>query len=119
MYKGSCHCGAVEFVLNAQPEHLTECNCSICRRIGALWAHSEITNIEVICGDNATMTYVQGDKKLAIHTCRSCGCTTHWENLAPEESPHMAVNCRMIDAADIADIPIRQFDGADTWTYLD
>ena len=36
-HKGSCHCGAVVFEVDA-PEHLqvTECNCSICSKSGYL-----------------------------------------------------------------------------------
>ena len=31
----------------------------------------------------------------------------------------MAVNCRLAEPEDIAGIPVRRFDGADTWQYLD
>ena len=31
----------------------------------------------------------------------------------------MAVNARLMTPAEIADVPIRQLDGASTWTYLD
>jgi hypothetical protein len=31
----------------------------------------------------------------------------------------MGVNARLMDPADIADVPVRRFDGAATWTYLD
>jgi hypothetical protein len=118
MMKGSCHCGAVRFTLKHKPEWLTECNCSICRRIGVLWAHAAIDDIEIQCDEGATSSYIQGDKTLATHTCKCCGCTTHWESLQPEESPNMAVNCRMLEREELKDIRIRQFDGADTWAYL-
>jgi hypothetical protein len=48
MHHGSCHCGAVQFELTESPETLVDCNCSICRRIGALWGHVSI-NIDVQC----------------------------------------------------------------------
>jgi hypothetical protein len=31
----------------------------------------------------------------------------------------MAVNMALCDAAAIRQIPVRRFDGADTWTFLD
>jgi hypothetical protein len=31
----------------------------------------------------------------------------------------MAVNARLIDGLDLSAVRIRQFDGADTWRYLD
>jgi hypothetical protein len=101
------------------PAWLTECNCSICRRIGGLWAHAGTASISIDCNEGATLAYAWGDRTLAFHTCRTCGCTTHWENLQPDEHARMAVNCRMADPADIAGIRIRHFDGADTWAFLD
>ena len=38
MIEASCHCGAVRLEIAQRPERLTSCNCSICRRLGALWA---------------------------------------------------------------------------------
>jgi hypothetical protein len=119
MIKGACHCGTVSFVLDEQPEWLTECNCSICRRIGAIWAHSAIANITIEAPPESTNAYIQGDKSLAIHTCKTCGCATHWESLGGDDNAHMAVNCRMIEPSILSDLKIRPFDGADTWTYLD
>ena len=34
MHQGSCHCGAVRLRLPSTPEVATDCNCSLCRRIG-------------------------------------------------------------------------------------
>lgn len=35
-YQGSCHCGRVAFELDATLGYVMECNCSLCRRVGAL-----------------------------------------------------------------------------------
>jgi hypothetical protein len=35
-YKGSCHCGKVQFEVDADFDHVRVCDCSICRRRGAL-----------------------------------------------------------------------------------
>ncbi len=118
MSKGSCHCGAVNFDISEQPKWLVDCNCSICRRIGALWAHVSHKNVLIDCAENATIAYVQGDKLLAVHTCKSCGCTTHWETLFPDEHPTMAVNFRMCTIDEQSKYEIRKLDGADSWTYL-
>jgi hypothetical protein len=119
MISGTCHCGAVSFQLHKQPEWLTECNCSICRRIGALWAHAEHREIKIICEEGATERYIWGDQSIAFHSCKVCGCTSHWENLQATETSRMAVNLRMSEPAAIAGIPIRHFDGAESWTFLD
>ena len=35
----SCHCGSVRLEVDTPPSEVTECNCSICRRYGVLWAY--------------------------------------------------------------------------------
>jgi hypothetical protein len=119
MIKGTCHCGAVTFNTPRSPEWLTECNCSICRRIGAKWAHFDQQDVEISAPESGTIAYVQGDKTLVTHTCKTCGCTTHWLGIDPEAGGRMAVNFRMCEPGDIELIPVRHFDGADTWKFLD
>ncbi len=116
--EGTCHCGAIHFATSQSPQWLTECNCSMCRRIGALWGHVDIASVTITAAKGATISYVHGDKSLAVHACRICGCTTHWENLQPGEYSHMAVNFRMCSTTDISKFRIRKFDGADTWAFL-
>lgn len=119
MIKGSCHCGAVRFVYPSRPAWLTSCNCSVCRRYNTLWAYAKVGEIELNAADNATIAYVQGEKTMAMHTCKTCGCTTHWISLGGDESSRMAVNFRMCEPDEVSTIKIRHFDGADTWEFLD
>ncbi len=119
MIEGSCHCGCVAFTLAQAPESLVDCNCSICRRIGALWGHLEIEDVAISLVDGKTIAYTHGDQELAFHTCARCGCTTLWENLRPQEYTHMAANFRMCTPDVIGQFEIRKFDGADTWQFLD
>lgn len=118
MMRGSCHCGAVRFELAKTPEWLTACNCSICRRIGALWAYGEAGEIRLLRADDATFGYCWGDRTVAFHSCRTCGCTSHWESLRPE-STRMGVNCRLADPEQVAALRVRHLDGADSWAWLD
>lgn len=117
MIEGTCHCGAVSYVFGHVPSRTNSCNCSICRRLGALWIYAPVAEITVT---GPTARYIHGDKKLAFHWCKTCGCTTHWENLTPEETDaYMAVNLRLAAPEVIASVTVRHFDGADTWAYLD
>lgn len=117
--EANCHCGVVSFKLHDQPKWLTQCNCSICSKLGGLWAHSAIENIQIIMPVDATIRYIHGDKTLAFHTCKICGCTTHWESLSNEPDSYMAVNMRMLDPKTLSQYRIRKFDGADSWAYID
>ena len=38
MIQAACHCGAAQLSVPSSPTEVSECNCSICRRIGARWA---------------------------------------------------------------------------------
>ena len=116
--EGSCHCGAVRFSFNSRPEWAVSCNCSICRRLAALWIYAEAGRISMRMEPDATRRYIRSEANLAFHSCRTCGCTTHWENLAEPEG-RMAVNLRLADADVAETIPVRRFDGADSWSFID
>lgn len=36
LYQGRCHCRATRYEINAEIDHVKECDCSICRLRGAL-----------------------------------------------------------------------------------
>jgi hypothetical protein len=116
---GTCHCGAVSWNYQGSPARLVVCNCSICRRLRPLWAHAQSDRVTITAAADSTIAYVWGDKGLAFHTCKRCGCTTHWIGLEAESPQNMAVNAALADPRDIADLPVRHFDGADTWQFVD
>ncbi|MGD1935119.1 MAG: GFA family protein [Candidatus Phaeomarinobacter sp.] len=117
--RGKCHCGAVTFSLNVKPKALVDCNCSFCSRIRGLWAHCHVSEADIATGPHGTHAYSHGDRQLAFHSCKVCGCTTHWQGLTPENQDRLALNMRMADPKSIASIPIRKFDGAVTWSFID
>ena len=85
MIEAACHCGAVRLKA-PQPTEVTECNCSICRRTGALWAYyrgDDQANLLSRPDPSATDTYVWGDRMLALHHCRHCRCATHVDAVDP------------------------------------
>jgi hypothetical protein len=108
--KGSCHCGTVTITVARPPAWIGECNCSICRRTGGLWAYYRPDEVEVGPA-GATDRYIWGDRCLALHHCRTCGCVTHWENLLPDPDK-MGVNTRMFDRFDPDSVERRRIDGA-------
>jgi len=119
MVVASCHCGAIRIELAELPTKVTECNCSLCRRLGTRVAYYSRDQVKIICEPGATTGYIQGDRTLANHHCNVCGCTTHWENIRPDLPDRIGVNTRLIDPAEMEGIKVRKFDGANTWTYLD
>ena len=110
MIEATCHCGAVRFELARAPETVTDCNCSVCRRLGVLWAYYTLAEVKLASPNAAIGAYAWGDKDLAFHHCQVCGCTTHWSPL--KEVDRMAVNARLMAPDVLAAAAIRQVDGA-------
>jgi len=119
MFSVECHCGKLKLVADQPPSSITSCNCSICNRLGALWAYYDRQNVELIDGDTPADTYSWGAGTITYHRCAECGCTTHYTATEADATELIALNCRMAKLSDISRIPVRQFDGLLTWKYLD
>ncbi len=119
MFKSSCHCGAIQIEISELPARLIECNCSICRRCGALWGYLNRKTAMVSFAPGAASAYVWGDKDIEFIHCNTCGCVTHYEGIEKTEEERLAVNFRMFPASEIASLELRMFDGADSWKLLD
>ncbi len=116
----SCHCGSLKLEIEGEvPEALTSCNCSFCRRSGALMAYYPKAKIKVLANPGSIREYIWGDKCLAHVSCNNCGSYSHWRNLDPAQTERMGVNARLFENVDLSQIRIRRFDGADTWKFLD
>lgn len=125
MIRAACHCGAVKFEIAEPPAWVLDCNCSICRRRGALWAYYFGPDQEKLLNrpdPAATDTYVWGDRMLATHYCRQCLCVTHAATVDPADTQYFAVNARMMVGLDPAAVEIRRKDNGATgffWTRPD
>ncbi|MDP1873537.1 GFA family protein [Phenylobacterium sp.] len=121
MLKGTCHCGQSHWTLEGDPGSATACNCTLCRRYGALWAYDY--EDERISLDGPTSSYRRPDEEdpgLEILFCASCGCMLSWRGLRlrPDGRRRMAVNLRLAPPEAVAHVPIRSFDGLDTFEDL-
>jgi hypothetical protein len=94
---------------------VTSCNCSLCFRLGALWAYFKSDEVTV---EGETRAYAHGERTLAVHRCAECGCVSHWSSLEAG-SDRVAVNARLLPRPFVERLPVRRFDGADTFAYLD
>lgn len=112
MIQARCHCGAVELAVPQAPEIVNNCNCSICSKIGVLWAYYNPAEVTRKNHRDAIETYTWGDKSIQFCRCGTCGCITHWESTNPGHTEKMGVNARMMTGLDLAQIPVRDVDGA-------
>ena len=115
MLTATCHCGAIQVTVPGRPTSLVDCNCSICRRYGALWAYYNSDNVQVEAELGAAEAYAWGPKVLEFVRCPKCGCVTHWRRIEPVRGSKMGVNARNFEPAELTAVPVRQIDGA-AWT---
>jgi len=59
-----------------------------------------------------------GDKCIEFYHCTRCGCTTHYESVEKDDDSRVAINTRMMQRDITTGIPVRTFDGADTWEFI-
>ncbi len=62
-HEGSCHCGTIRVAIEDDPVDAGECNCSICRRTGALWTYRSPSQVKVA---GMGVGYVHGDATLTL-----------------------------------------------------
>lgn len=125
MIKAACHCGAVRFEIAEAPTWVLDCNCTICRRYGALWSYyrgADQSQLVKTPSREATFTYFWGDMNIAFHHCKTCGCTTHMEAVDVAAPVIFGVNARMMIGLDPAGVKLRQIDNGHSgffWTKSD
>jgi hypothetical protein len=109
-HRGSCHCGRVTFELDAALGPVMECNCSLCRRVGALWQGAKEGALRITAGENELALYQFGTMTARHYHCRHCG--VHPFTRPRLDPTRWAVNVRCIEGADLASLKRGQFDGA-------
>jgi hypothetical protein len=110
-YRGSCHCGRVTFEVDADITALSQCNCSMCARKGALYVPvREIAAVRILSGEAELSAYQFNTRTATHYFCRHCGIQPfHRPRLDPAR---WSVNARCLDDFErLQTLPIRRFDG--------
>jgi hypothetical protein len=108
-YQGACHCGRVTFEARADLRYVVECNCSICRRKGALWHPARPEDLRILTGESDLALYQFNTKTAKHYFCKHCGINPF---VRPRLDPSQwAFNVRCIEGVDLASLKVRQFDG--------
>ncbi|BCD96580.1 GFA family protein [Marinagarivorans cellulosilyticus] len=79
VHKATCHCGAIEMKLDL-PEGLIDvrrCDCSMCRRRGAIVASVPLTGIHIVKGAQHLTLYQFNTNTAKHYFCNKCGIYTH------------------------------------------
>lgn len=110
--KGRCHCGAVvlEVALSDGFATARRCDCSFCRRRGAIAVSAPLGGVEIVQGAENLTLYQFGTRTAKHWFCKTCGIYTHHQRRSnPNE---YGVNAAILDGVnprDLGEVP--WFDG--------
>jgi hypothetical protein len=120
-YQGSCHCGAVRFEIDAVLDHVRICDCSVCRRRGAL-------NFRVCEADFHLQTPLQdlalyqwGSLTAKDYFCSTCGILPFRRPGHPTADELLqgiqaftgwTINARCLEGVDLDVIPVQRIQGS-------
>lgn len=108
--RGSCHCGAVRFEIETDLPELTRCDCSLCRRRGALMVKVHQSAFRLLAGAEFLASYQFHTHTAVHHFCRVCGIYPfHRKRVTPE---FYGINTGCLEGFDPTGIPQRLAVGA-------
>ena len=98
--KLTCHCKGVEAEVNVQQPFtkIIRCNCSICKRKGAIMTMVGPDDFKIIKGAALLKLYQYHSKTAKHYFCSNCGIYTHHN---PRSNPSMyGINVGCLDGVD-------------------
>jgi len=95
IHKASCHCGAVQYELTLPNglDELRRCNCSMCRRRGAIVSSVTLDGIKIIKGKNVLSLYQFNTMTAKHYFCSKCGIYTHHQRRSNPDQYGFNVAC--------------------------
>ena len=113
-YAGGCQCGKVRYEVALDLDNpAIACNCSRCRRLGALLAFAPASDFKLSAGEKELTDY-QFNKKTIHHLfCATCGIESFARGKRPNDGADMvAINTRCLDDVDADTLTVKKVDGS-------
>lgn len=106
--RGTCHCGAVELEVSLSDGFATarRCDCSYCRRRGAIAVSAPLAGVRVVKGADKLTLYQWGTLTAKHYFCSVCGIYTHHQRRSNPEQ--FGVNVAILEGVnprDLGDVP--------------
>ncbi|HHX8577453.1 GFA family protein [Vibrio diabolicus] len=95
LHRLSCHCGKVELEL-ALPNGIEKprrCDCSMCRRRGAIVASVPLSGIRIVQGEDVLKLYQFNTRTAKHFFCGECGIYTHHQRRSDPSEYGYNVGC--------------------------
>ena len=107
-HRASCHCGTVVLELEL-PDGIVDprrCDCSICRRKGAIVASVPLAGIKILQGESALRVYRFNTGTARHYFCGHCGIYTHHRRRSNPDQYGYNVGClEGVNPFDIQNVP--------------
>jgi hypothetical protein len=104
IYQGCCHCGAVAFEVTADIDQVRVCDCSMCRRRGALLHRVAGDRLRLLTPESALKAYTWHTHTAIDYFCSTCGIQPFRR---PRTAPSQwSVNVRCLEGVDLDAIPV-------------
>jgi hypothetical protein len=116
--QGTCLCKAVTLGAARRPRQVTQCNCSVCRHYGTLWAYYKRSEVTITAARGALVNWSWIPRGLKFVRCKTCGCVICWDAPGKARDQRMGINTRLLDHALMANVPVKVLDGDQTWRTL-
>lgn len=108
LHRASCHCGAVELELSL-PNGIVDprrCDCSICRRKGAIVASVPLSGIRIVKGEDVLTLYQFNTMTAKHYFCSVCGIYTHHQRRSNPQEYGYNVGClEGVNPFDLGEVP--------------
>lgn len=95
VHRASCHCGAVQIDLQL-PHGVVEprrCDCSMCRRRGAIAISVPLAGLEIVAGREQLQLYQFNTHTAKHYFCGICGIYTHHQRRSNPEQYGVNLGC--------------------------
>ena len=109
-YQGSCHCGRVRFEVDADLDHVRVCDCSICRKRGALIHRVPPSALRLLTPIEDMSLYEWHTKVAKDYFCPTCGILPFRRPRTAEDV--VGINVRCLDGVDLDSLPRKQIYGS-------
>ena len=114
IHQGQCHCGSVKFTVRL-PNGLVDtrrCNCSMCKRRGAVVASVKLKDLSITAGEEALSLYQFNTNTAKHYFCSKCGIYTHHQRRSDPELYAINIAClNGVDPFVLKSVPV--LDGED------
>lgn len=109
-YNGSCHCGHIQFEVDLELDHVRVCDCSICRKRGALNFRVEESQLRVLTPVSDMTLYQWHTATAKDYFCPICGILPFRR---PRTAPELwTINIRCLDDVNLDEIPVKKVFGS-------